>query len=179
MEDEDQMPFIQGYLYEKDSDSESDNSHPQSCSCRNEPTLYLEPKDSTMVQESEVLETIHKKLHILTSRHYFKKDSDLENSVNVLLKSVPTKKVYTNKLTMRVLYKILIHFRSRFEYALSILETEYNQGKFFSDETYKKIKLKKFIRDKEQKCRSSLGFENDSPRSKAFFLLMRHNRKIK
>lgn len=180
VEDEDQMPFMKGYLYEdSDSDSESDHSHPLSCSCRAENTLYLDTKDSSIVQEYEILGNIDKKLHILLGRHYFKKDSDLENSVNILLKLVPNKKVYTNKLNMRILYKIISHFRSRFENAFSILETEFNEGKFFSDETYKKIKLKKFIKDKEQKCRSSLGFENDSPRSKAFFLLMRHNRKIK
>ena len=62
---------------------------------------------------------------------------EITEHIDNILKLIPSKKEYTSSITMRVLYKSIQYFRSRFESMFTILETEYQHSKFFSDEVYK------------------------------------------
>lgn len=96
-----------------------------------------EEPDLENVKEQESTSIIDDHLQQLFTRNYFKKDSEKAEAILSIIKLVPIRKQFTNNLFMRILYKVTCYFRTKFEFAMTILETDYNEAKFYSDEIYK------------------------------------------
>lgn len=140
IEDEDQMPFMQGYLMSSDEESDYDldsssssynwNSDRDCSSARTE-------VDDVDLEERKIIEDTDNSLNILLNIHEFKEESEVSEHIDKIINEVPIKREYTNNIFLRVLYRIIQYFRGRFESMFTIWETEFQHSKFFSDDMYK------------------------------------------
>ena len=138
IEDEDQMPFMNGYLMPSDDESndDSDTSDDSEIS-KNSNSNKTEISDLEDPEECLYKENTDQSLRNILKINSLNNEWDVKDKINETVNSIPSDKQFTNSLNWRVLYKILIYFRRRFESLFTVLETEYNHSKFFSNESYK------------------------------------------
>jgi len=111
IQDEDQMPFMEGYLLDSDSETDSDSSISSgrySYNINNRESSHLNNdtnNDSTKDTEYELIVDDH--LNTLLTKNYFKNETDKEAAVKNLLNLIPARSQITNKLYLKVMYKVI------------------------------------------------------------------------
>ena len=111
VEDEDQMPFMDGYLLtNNESDDDSDTSIDKDKNYSR--SLSNKSENGEAMDKAEIAwkESIDNNL-----RNYFKiqsinDDAEFKEKINSLFSLIPEDKRYTNNIYLRILYKMLCFF---------------------------------------------------------------------